>query len=313
MRLYGKYLSIHIRSMMQYKASFFLTAVGQFLTSFNVFLGVFFLFQRFHSVAGFTYQEVLLCFGIMLLEFSIAEAFARGFDTFPTMLANGEFDRILVRPRNEIFQVLASKVEFTRIGRVLQAVVMFFYGISASQVEWDFLKVLTVVFMLLGGLPGVHRDLPHLRRRVLLHLRGSGVYERPHRRGQGVWQVSGERLRQAGAAVYHLCGALRVDPVLPPCCTCWAAARTPCTSSCPSWPGCSCCPVGCCGGWGCATTSPPARKRERRQVFQDSPGLTAGAFSLIIEIWKLPGLARGIGEVDLWKKRKRNISSTSGR
>ena len=118
MKLYGKYLSIHIRSMMQYKASFFLTALGQFLTSFNVFLGVFFLFQRFHSVAGFTYQEVLLCFGIMLLEFSLAEAFARGFDTFPTMLANGEFDRILVRPRNEIFQVLASKVEFTRLGRV---------------------------------------------------------------------------------------------------------------------------------------------------------------------------------------------------
>ena len=67
------------------------------------------------------------------------------------MLANGEFDRILVRPRNEIFQVLASKVEFTRVGRVLQAVVMFVYGISASQVEWDFLKALTVVFMLLGG------------------------------------------------------------------------------------------------------------------------------------------------------------------
>ena len=151
MKLYGKYLSIHIRSMMQYKASFFLTALGQFLTSFNVFLGVFFLFQRFHSVAGFTYQEVLLCFGIMLLEFSLAEAFARGFDTFPTMLANGEFDRILVRPRNEIFQVLASKVEFTRLGRVLQAVVMFVYGIAASHIQWDFSKVLTVVFMLLGG------------------------------------------------------------------------------------------------------------------------------------------------------------------
>lgn len=151
MKLYGKYLSIHIRSMMQYKASFFLTALGQFLTSFNAFLGVFFLFQRFHSVAGFTYQEVLLCFGIMLLEFSLAEAFARGFDTFPTMLANGEFDRILVRPRNEIFQVLASKVEFTRLGRVLQAVVMFVYGIAASHIQWDFSKVLTVIFMLLGG------------------------------------------------------------------------------------------------------------------------------------------------------------------
>lgn len=150
-RLYKKYLSIHVKSMMQYKMSFLMTAIGQFLVSFNVFIGVFFMFQRFHNVAGFTYSEVLLCFGIMLMEFSIAEAFARGFDTFPSMIGNGEFDRILVRPRNEIFQVLASKVEFTRIGRVLQAVVMFVYGIVAGGVEWSFSKVLTLLFMLIGG------------------------------------------------------------------------------------------------------------------------------------------------------------------
>lgn len=151
MKLYLKYFSIHLKSVMQYKMSFLLTAVGQFLVSFNVFLGIFFMFQRFHNVQGFTYSEVLLCFGVMLMEFSIAEAFARGFDTFPSMIANGEFDRIMVRPRNEIFQVLASKVEFTRIGRILQAAVMFGYGLWAGGVQWDAWKVLTVLFMLLGG------------------------------------------------------------------------------------------------------------------------------------------------------------------
>ena len=42
MHLYLHYVSINIRSMMQYKTSFLLTAVGQFLVSFNVFLGIFF-------------------------------------------------------------------------------------------------------------------------------------------------------------------------------------------------------------------------------------------------------------------------------
>ncbi|MFQ7552351.1 MAG: ABC transporter permease [Blautia marasmi] len=136
---------------MQYKASFCLTAVGQFLVSFNVFLGVYFMFQRFHEVEGFTYSQVLLCFAITLMEFSLAEAFARGFDTFSSTISNGEFDRIMVRPRNEIFQVLAGRIELTRIGRMLQAVVMFAYGIAKSHVEWTWDKVLTVVFMLLGG------------------------------------------------------------------------------------------------------------------------------------------------------------------
>ena len=77
--------------------------------------------------------------------------YARGFDVFPDMVKNGTFDRVLVRPRNEILQVLGSKFELTRIGRMLQAVVMFFYGIMKSNVEWGFSKVLTVVFMLIGG------------------------------------------------------------------------------------------------------------------------------------------------------------------
>lgn len=150
-RLYMHYVSITVRSMMQYKTSFLLSVTGQFLISFNIFLGIFFMFRRFSSVEGFTYSEVLLCFAIILLDFSLAEMFARGFDLFPGMVKSGEFDRILVRPRNEILQVLGSKFELTRIGRMTQAVVMFLYGIAKSEVSWSFLKAVTVVFMLIGG------------------------------------------------------------------------------------------------------------------------------------------------------------------
>lgn len=150
-KLYLHYISINIRSMMQYKTSFFLTVIGQFLVSFNVFLGIFFMFRRFSGVEGFTYSEVLLCFSILLLEFSLAEMFARGFDCFAGIVRFGEFDRIMVRPQNEIIQVLGSKFELTRIGRMFQAVVMFIYGIANSDIAWNFSKILTVLFMLIGG------------------------------------------------------------------------------------------------------------------------------------------------------------------
>ena len=151
MRLYGKFFMIHIKSIMEYKTSFFLSCLGQFLVSFNLFLGIHFMFRRFSRVEGFTYSEVLLCCGITLLEFSLAEAFARGFDTFGSIVRYGEFDRILVRPRNEIFQVLASRIELSRIGRILQAIVMFVYGIRASHVHWNLQKAAAVILMLFGG------------------------------------------------------------------------------------------------------------------------------------------------------------------
>lgn len=151
LKLYKHYISIVIRSTMQYKTSFFLTMLGQFMVSFNVFLGIFFMFRRFSSVEGFSYSEVLLCFAIILMEFSLAEMFARGFDCFSGIVRSGEFDRILVRPQNEIVQVLGSKFELTRIGRMFQAVVMFVYGIVKSDISWNFPKILTVFFMLVGG------------------------------------------------------------------------------------------------------------------------------------------------------------------
>ncbi len=151
LKLYKHYISINVRSAMQYKTSFWLMVVGQFLVSFNVFLGIYFMFQRFSNVKGFSYNEVVLCYGIVLLQFSLAEMYARGFDTFSGMVRSGSFDRVLVRPRSEVLQVLGSKFELTRIGRMFQAVIMFVYGVVASDVDWHFGKIMTLLFMIIGG------------------------------------------------------------------------------------------------------------------------------------------------------------------
>ena len=150
-RLYIHYISIIVRSTMQYKTSMLLMIMGQLLVSFSAFLGIYFMFQRFDSVKGYTYSEVLLCFSIVLLQFSLAEMFVRGFDMFAGIVRQGEFDRILVRPRNEILQILGSRFEITRIGRMIQSLIIFVYGITTSHIEWTIARGLTVVFMLLGG------------------------------------------------------------------------------------------------------------------------------------------------------------------
>lgn len=152
MKLYLKYFSIHMRSVMEYKTSFILTTIGQCLTTFFSFLSMYFLFIRFGSIKTYTFNEVLLCFSTISMSFSIAECFGRGFDSFSNMIANGEFDRIMVRPRNEILQVLGAKIEFTRVGRLLQAMVIFIYSIKTCGVKWNIDKSFTLVLMIAGGI-----------------------------------------------------------------------------------------------------------------------------------------------------------------
>ena len=150
-KLYCHYVSINVRSMMQYKRSFLMTALGQFLASFNAFLGIYFLFLRFHSLGGYLFSEVLLCFSIVLIDFSLAECIARGFDRFSSLIKSGGFDRVMTRPRNEILQVLGSNFELTRIGRLLQALIVFVYGITHAGIAWNLMRGLTLLFMVIGG------------------------------------------------------------------------------------------------------------------------------------------------------------------
>jgi ABC-2 type transport system permease protein len=137
---------------MQYKASFIMTTIGQFLVSFTTFIGVYFMFSRFNTVDGFTFSEVLLCFSVVLMAFSLTECFVRGFDVFPRLIKSGDLDRILVRPRNEIFQVLTSNIDFSRFGRLFQAVLMLCYAIPTSGIAWNLSKVMTLIIMLVGGI-----------------------------------------------------------------------------------------------------------------------------------------------------------------
>ena len=150
-KLYFKYFSIHLRSVMQYKTSFLMTVFGQFLTSFASFLSVFILMNRFSSVYEFTIYEVLLCYSAVLMSFSLAECFFRGFDSFASIIGNGEFERMLTRPRSLVLQVVGSKIEFSRIGRLIQAAVILCFVIPMSGIDWNFIKALTLVLMIAGG------------------------------------------------------------------------------------------------------------------------------------------------------------------
>ena len=48
-KLYGKFLAIHLKSAMAYRGSFLLSCLGAMLVTANVFLGVVFLMARFET------------------------------------------------------------------------------------------------------------------------------------------------------------------------------------------------------------------------------------------------------------------------
>jgi len=104
-----------LKSQMQYKLSFFLTILGQFLISFGTFFGLEFIFQSISKVDEYSYSEVLMCFAVISMSFSIGEMFGGGLAVFPNMIREGSFDRVMVRLRSIILQIAAPNTDFSKL------------------------------------------------------------------------------------------------------------------------------------------------------------------------------------------------------
>lgn len=151
MKLYWDFIAMNLKSQMQYKLSFFLTTVGQFITAFTSFFGLYFIFSKVNAIDDFTNGQVFMCFAVVMMAFSIGEMIGGGFTVFTMMMGNGEFDRILVRPRNTILQILMPHMDFSRLGLLVQAIIVLCYAIPISGITWTWQKALTLCLMILCG------------------------------------------------------------------------------------------------------------------------------------------------------------------
>ena len=128
LRLYARYIAISIRGQMQYRASFAMLSTGYFLMTGLDFAALWVLFSHFGSIQGWKLPEVALLYGMVNIAFALAEGVARGFDTFGTWVRSGDFDRILLRPRSSVLQLMGQEFHLLRIGRFLQALAVLHLG-----------------------------------------------------------------------------------------------------------------------------------------------------------------------------------------
>jgi len=136
---------------MQYRVSFLLETTAQFFATFIDFLTVYFIFNRIPSLRGWTLGEVALLYGLTATAFAIEEFIGRGFDVFHRKIVTGDFDRVLIRPWDTFFQILADEFPLRRLGRLGQAVLVLGLAAHVVGLRWTWAKVLYLPVVLASG------------------------------------------------------------------------------------------------------------------------------------------------------------------
>lgn len=107
--------------------------------------------QRFGTVAGWTWPQLALLYGLSQTASSLARSLTVGLDHFEEFIVNGTFDVLLVRPLSPLLQVVAGHIELVHAGRVAIGLLVLSAAFSAAGVPVTATNLALATSAVLGG------------------------------------------------------------------------------------------------------------------------------------------------------------------
>ena len=110
---------MNLKSIAQYRASFLMQNIAQFVMVGGEFLAVVVLMTRFASAGQWSADEIMFFWGVMQFTFALCECLGRGVSTFAYYVGSGDFDTMLLRPRPLMQQVMGHRLDPRRLGGMI--------------------------------------------------------------------------------------------------------------------------------------------------------------------------------------------------
>ena len=153
LRLYQRFISIQLRSQMQYRVSFLFNLAASFVSMILAFTSLALILQRFETVGGWSWAEVVFAYSLAQISFGITEIFFDGFvpSSFGRRIRQGQLDQLLLRPVSPMLQILGSRLNFLAATRIIQGFVVLVLAINLLQVPWSLMDWLYLSTIILGG------------------------------------------------------------------------------------------------------------------------------------------------------------------
>jgi ABC-2 type transport system permease protein len=148
-----RFYAVSVRGQLQYRGSFVMSFLASVIATGVEFLGLWALFARFGPLEGWTLAEAALLYGIVNAAFAVADLLAGSLERFGSeFVRTGDYDRLLLRPRPSLLQLMGTDFQLRRLGRLAQALVVLGWALSVVGVDLDLAAVAVLAFAVLGGI-----------------------------------------------------------------------------------------------------------------------------------------------------------------
>ncbi|WP_030793514.1 ABC transporter permease [Streptomyces sp. NRRL S-920] len=151
LRAYRLISAMWIRSLMAYRLSFAMTALGNFAVTAFDFAAILLMFSQVDRLGGYSLPEIAFLYGASCTAFGLADLSLGSMDRLGKRVRDGTLDTLLVRPAPVLAQVAADRFGLHRLGRLTQGALVLTYALVVLDIAWSPLKVLLVPLMLVSG------------------------------------------------------------------------------------------------------------------------------------------------------------------
>ncbi|MFD4697148.1 ABC transporter permease [Streptomyces niveus] len=151
LRAYGLIVAMWMRSTMTYRASFAMTAFGNFAVTAFDFIAILMMFSHVDRLGGYSLPEVAFLYGAAGASFGLADLAMGSTDRLGRRIRDGTLDTLLVRPAPVLAQVAADRFALRRLGRITQGLLVLGYALATVDIAWTPVKVAMIPMMVLSG------------------------------------------------------------------------------------------------------------------------------------------------------------------
>ena len=151
LRAYALIAQMWVRASMAYRTSFWLTTIGNAVTTALDFAVIAIMFLHTSALGGFSLPQVAFLYGTSGMTLGLADLAVGSLDQLGQRVRDGSVDTVLVRPAGALAQLSADRFALRRAGRVFQSALVLAWAVSRLHLDWTAGRVLVTLMLLVCG------------------------------------------------------------------------------------------------------------------------------------------------------------------
>ena len=140
-KLFPYFVSKSVQSRMSYRLDFFLGILGNALRQSLGFIFIWSVFSGIPEINGWNIYQMMFVYGLQAICVGLYEFLFAGVWRVERYVQDGELDRLLVRPVNTLFSIMAADVTFHGLGAAL-------FGVAICLISLTRLKIILSLWLI---------------------------------------------------------------------------------------------------------------------------------------------------------------------